>query len=97
MLLFQIATNLKILKIQIQQKSLNLKNAIFHHIFTRVFCFLEQKLESMEVLFHSCLSFLNFLDQIIHFCKFTCQNLIKTYFKPLQTFSLDVTDQHGLE
>jgi hypothetical protein len=80
-----------------QQKLLKLKIAIFHHIFTRVFCFLGKKPKSMEFLFHSCISFLKILDQILHFCKFTCEILIKMYFKPLQFFSLDVTYQHALE
>jgi len=41
----------------------------------------------MQALIHSYLSFLEFLNYVIHFCKFPWENLMEKYFKLTNAFS----------
>jgi hypothetical protein len=68
-----------------------------HLFFIGIFHFLGSKLEFEQALFHSCLPFLDFLSQGIHFCKYDWVDLIETNLKFLQFFSLVVAYWHALE
>ncbi len=56
-------------------------------VFTRMFNVFGQIIVSTQALFHSCLPFLDFLGEIMHFCKYAWIDLMDIYFKFLQFFS----------
>jgi hypothetical protein len=53
-------------------------------IFSRIVNFLGGSFEFEQAVFHFYLSFLDFLTQVIHFCKFDWTNLIETNLRFLQ-------------
>jgi hypothetical protein len=73
-----------------QTKVLKLKKEkirkICYLILTGLFNFVKQILALIYILSHSCLPFLDFLGQVMNFYKYTCVNLIYTYFKFYKPF-----------
>jgi len=61
-----------------KKKENNCSKSNNHFIFTRIFSFSRGSFEFEQTLFHSCLSFPNFLCQVIHLYKFDQANLIET-------------------
>jgi len=57
---------------------LNEKNDL---VLIGMFSFFKKILEFLQVLFHSCLPFLDFSSQVIHFYKLDQTYLIETYLR----------------
>ncbi len=66
-------------------------------VFIGMFNFLGFKPISMQALFQSCQLSPNFFGEVMHFCKFFWIDFMKTYLKPLHTFSSLVTYCQNLE
>ncbi len=65
----------------------NIKFLTITLFLTRMF-FLKRIFKFAQALFHSCLPFPNFFDQIMHLYMSDWVVLTNTYFKPLQKISL---------
>ncbi len=64
-------------------------------VFPIIFLVLSQITVSTQVLFHSCLPFLDFLGEVMHFCKYAWIDLMDTYFIFFAIFSSIVPYWHA--
>jgi len=69
----------------------------FCFVLTKVFSFLSLIFASTQALIYYCVSFLDFLANVIHFCKYIFTDLMETYFTFLHTFSFVMPYWHALE
>jgi len=86
-LLANLHNHILIKKHHFELQKFKTKELAFCFVLINMFIFLGLRLVVMQALIHSYLSFFDFLNYVIHFCKFPWANLMKTYFKPTMALS----------
>lgn len=82
------------LKWELRKKKLKI---IIYFVLIKTFNFLGQIVESIQVLFHSYLHFLDYFCHVLHYCRFNWTTLMDTYLRFLQKNSFVVPYWHVLE